>query len=288
MVAIRATIDTAATLLLECSFVPSWTLLHSRSRLIAAKLHSRWRTRSPLILNKPPPPIAQGGSGTLPPEPRKLILTASGGPFRTWSKDRIAAATPQCALAHPTWEMGAKISIDSATMMNKALEVIEARWLFDLPADQIEVVVHPQSIIHSMVEFADGSVISQMSPPDMRLPIQYALTYPRRLPCPAPPFDRTRPWDLTLEVADRDRFPALDLGFEVAAVGGSAGAVVNAANEVAVGLFLEGQIRFTDIVAGCRDVLHAHHHETQPTLTRLLELDQWARDQMRCRFKVTS
>lgn len=119
--------------------------------------------------------------------PKKLILTASGGPFRTWTREQMAAATPESALAHPTWDMGPKITIDSATMMNKALEIIEARWLFGLPAEAIEVVVHPQSIIHSMVEFEDGSVIAQLSPPDMRLPIQYALTYPRRLPCTSPP-----------------------------------------------------------------------------------------------------
>ncbi len=219
------------------------------------------------------------------PKPRKLILTASGGPFRTWSADQIAGATIQSALAHPTWQMGPKISIDSATMMNKALEIIEARWLFDLPADAIEVVVHPQSIIHSMVEFDDGSVIAQLSPPDMKLPIQYALTYPRRLPCPSPPLDRSRRYDLTLEPADRDRFPALGLGFDVAAAGGTAGAVVNAANEQAVGLFLDGQIRFTDIVAACRDVLENHTHETDPPLARLVELDGWARDETRKRFR---
>ncbi len=218
--------------------------------------------------------------------PKKLILTASGGPFRTWTRAQMEAATPKSALAHPTWEMGPKITIDSATMMNKSLEIIEARWLFGLTADAIEVVVHPQSIIHSMVEFEDGSVIAQLSPPDMRLPIQYALTYPRRLPCETPPLDRQRSWDLTLEVADRDRFPALDLGFEVAAAGGTAGAVLNAANEEAVGLFLQGQIRFTDIVAGCRDVLNSHSHESDPPLQRLLELDRWARTELRRRFKV--
>lgn len=218
--------------------------------------------------------------------PKKLILTASGGPFRSWTRKQMEAATPQSALAHPTWKMGPKITIDSATMMNKSLEVIEARWLFGLTADAIEVVVHPQSIIHSMVEFEDGSVIAQLSPPDMRLPIQYALTWPRRLPCESPPLDRQRSWDLTLEVADRDRFPALDLGFEVAAAAGTAGAVLNAANEEAVGLFLQGQIRFTDIVAGCRDVLNSHSHESDPPLKRLLELDRWARDEVRRRFKV--
>ena len=198
----------------------------------------------------------------------------------------MEAATPESALAHPTWEMGRKITIDSATMMNKSLEIIEARWLFGVPAESIEVVVHPQSIIHSMVEFEDGSVIAQLSPPDMRLPIQYALTYPRRLPCETPPLDRPADWDLSLEAADRERFPALDLGFEVAAAGGTAGVVLNAANEEAVGLFLRGQIRFTDIVAGCRDVLESHAFEPDPPLTRLLELDRWARGELRRRFKL--
>jgi 1-deoxy-D-xylulose-5-phosphate reductoisomerase len=184
--------------------------------------------------------------------------------------------------------MGPKITVDSATMMNKALEIIEARWLFDLPASSIEVIVHPQSIIHSLVEFEDGSVLAQLSPPDMRLPIQYALTYPRRLPCQTEPLDRTRGWQLDLEVADRERFPALDLGFEVAEAGGTAGAVLNAANEEAVGLFLRGQIRFTDIVTGCRDVLESHDYEPSPPLSRLLELDRWARTELLRRFSASS
>jgi 1-deoxy-D-xylulose-5-phosphate reductoisomerase len=227
-------------------------------------------------------------SGSQPPRAKRLILTASGGPFREWTYEQMKAATPASALAHPTWEMGPKITIDSATMMNKSLEVIEARWLFDLPADAIEVVVHPQSIIHSMVEFEDGSVIAQLSPPDMRLPIQYALTYPRRLPCPSPGLDRTRPWDLQLQPADRERFPSLNLGFEVAAAGGTAGAVVNAANEEAVGLFLDGQIRFTDIVPACRKVLENHTFEAEPPLERLLELDRWARKEVKRRYRCSS
>ena len=213
--------------------------------------------------------------------PKRLILTASGGPFREWTTEQMREATPDSALAHPTWEMGQKITIDSATMMNKALEVIEARWLFDVGPEAIEVVVHPQSIIHSMVEFEDGSVIAQLSPPDMRLPIQYALTYPRRLPCQAPPLDRQKSWDLSLQPADRERFPALDLGFEVAAAGGTAGAVVNAANEEAVGLFLGGQIRFTDIVPACRAALENHTHEADPPLERLIKLDRWAREEVK-------
>jgi 1-deoxy-D-xylulose-5-phosphate reductoisomerase len=211
--------------------------------------------------------------------PKKLILTASGGPFRSASRSEMENASPERALAHPTWKMGRKISIDSATMMNKALEIIEARWLFDVSADQIEVVVHPQSIIHSMVEFVDGSVLAQMSPPDMRLPIQYALTHPRRLPCPAPDLDRKKSWDLSLDPVDLDRFPALELGFEVAQAGGTAGAVVNAANEKAVGLFLDGQIRFTDIVPVCQKVLKNHTFDQHPTLSRLSQLDHWARQE---------
>ena len=223
-----------------------------------------------------------------PPKATRLILTASGGPFREWSTEKMRDATPKSALAHPTWDMGPKITIDSATMMNKSLEVIEARWLFDLPADSIEVVVHPQSIIHSMVEFEDGSVIAQLSPPDMRLPIQYALTYPRRLPCQSPPLDRTQPWDLQLLPADRERFPALELGFEVARAGGTAGAVVNAANEEAVGLFLDGQIRFTDIVMACRKVLENHTFEADPPLQRLLQLDRWARSEVQRQCRCNS
>ncbi|MDV6034013.1 MAG: 1-deoxy-D-xylulose-5-phosphate reductoisomerase [Phycisphaera sp. RhM] len=224
-----------------------------------------------------------------PSPAKRLILTASGGPFRSASAAEMRNATPDCALAHPTWQMGRKISIDSATMMNKALEIIEARWLFDVSADQIEVMIHPQSIIHSMVEFQDSSVLAQLSPPDMRLPIQYALTHPRRLPCPTPPLDRQQTWDLSLQPVDFDRFPALTLGFEVARAGGTAGAVVNAANEVAVGLFLDGEIRFTDIVPLCQKMLENHTFEQRPGLARLLELDQWARQETRhCAERLSS
>lgn len=212
------------------------------------------------------------------PGVRRLILTASGGPFRDSTVEQMRDATPAQALNHPTWDMGRKITIDSATMMNKALEIIEAKWLFDVPHDRIEVVVHPQSIIHSLVEFEDGSVIAQLSPPDMRLPIQYALTYPQRLPCPAPVLDRGHFWEMTLSPADYERFPALALGFEVAQMGGTAGVVINGANEAAVPLFLAGKIRFTDIAELCRETLRSHHHELQPTLPRLLELDTWSRD----------
>ncbi|MEM9827605.1 MAG: 1-deoxy-D-xylulose-5-phosphate reductoisomerase [Planctomycetota bacterium] len=208
---------------------------------------------------------------------RKIILTASGGPFRQWTLQQMRDATPQQAMRHPTWDMGAKITIDSATMMNKALEIIEARWLFDLPADRIEVMVHPQSIIHSMIECMDGSLIAQMGPPDMKLPIQLALTHPRRLPGITPTLDRSQCYDLNLSVADRERFPALDLGFEVAAAGGTAGVVLNAANERAVECFIAGKIRFTEIVSGTRKVLEMHDFESRPGLSRLRELDAWSR-----------
>jgi 1-deoxy-D-xylulose-5-phosphate reductoisomerase len=210
----------------------------------------------------------------------RLILTASGGPMRCWTREKMSNATPEQALAHPTWRMGKKITIDSATMMNKALEIIEARWLFGFPADMIEVVVHPQSVVHSMVEFVDGSVISQMSPPDMRLPIQYALTHPVRLPGPARRLDRTQVWDLHFEPVDRERFPAIDLGFEVARSGGTAGAVINAANEEAVEQFLARKIRITDIVTICREVLRQHEFHSQPDLDCLLRLDRWARKEV--------
>ncbi len=211
---------------------------------------------------------------------QRIVLTASGGPFRTWSQQRLQKVTVADALSHPTWTMGRKITVDSATMMNKALEIIEARWLFDMPADRIDVVVHPQSIVHSMVEFADGSVISQMSPPDMRLPIQYALTYPDRNACPCPKMDWTRATDLSFEPVDLDRFPAVSLGWEVARRGGSTGAVVNAANEAAVAMFLDGKLRFVDIVPACRSVLNEHHFEPAPNLEQLIELDAWARDEI--------
>lgn len=213
-------------------------------------------------------------------EVARIILTASGGPFRTWSRSRIENAGIDDALAHPTWRMGRKISIDSATMMNKALEVIEARWLFNLPPEKIQVVIHPQSIIHSMVEFVDGSVVAQLSPPDMRLPIQYALTYPDRMACPCPKMDWSQNVALEWEPVDLERFPALELGWQVAGRGGSCGAVLNAANEAAVQLFLAGDIRFIDIVAGCRRVLDNHNFDPSPELGELMRLDRWAREEI--------
>jgi 1-deoxy-D-xylulose-5-phosphate reductoisomerase len=221
--------------------------------------------------------VFQALRGGQPQEVKRIILTASGGPFLRKTSQEIEDVTVEQALAHPTWDMGPKITVDSATMMNKALEVIEARWLFDLPPEKIEVVVHPQSIVHSMVEYKDGSVIAQMSPPDMKLPIQYALTFPDRLEGPATKLDFTQAIDLRFEPVDRARFPALSLGYEVARAGGTSGAVLNAANEAAVDGFLDGQIGFNDIVPACRAVLDNHDFDETPTLQRLVELDAWAR-----------
>ena len=218
--------------------------------------------------------------GTTPKEVKRVILTASGGSLRSWPKERLSTATADDALAHPTWQMGKKITVDSATMMNKALEVIEAKWLFDLSAEQILVVIHPQSVIHSMVEFVDGSVVAQLCPPDMRLPIQYALTYPERQEGPADSMDWTKPMSLDWQPIDFERYPALELGFEVAKQGGTSGAVLNAANEAAVELFLQGHIRFTAIAESCRQVLHSHTFEPQPSLDDLMSLDRWARKEL--------
>ena len=212
---------------------------------------------------------------------KRIILTASGGPFRGWSKSRLETeVTIERALAHPTWQMGPKITVDSATMMNKALEIIEARWLFGLDADQISVVVHPQSIVHSLVEFVDGSVVAQLSPPDMKLPIQYALTYPERWPGISPTMDWSASHQFDFFAPDFDAFPALQLGFEVARRGGSSGAVLNAANEVAVQRFLEGSLKFTDIPRACREILNAHNDDPSPTLSELLRQDARAREEM--------
>ena len=180
-------------------------------------------------------------------EVRRILLTASGGPFRTLKAEDLGRVTVAEALNHPTWRMGAKITVDSATLMNKGLEVIEARWLFDVRAEQVQVVVHPQSVIHSMVEYVDGSVIAQLGVPDMGIPILYALTYPRRLHCPAERLDLTRIASLSFEEPDVERFPCLALARQALLEGGCAPVVLNAANEMAVAAFLEGKIRFTQI-----------------------------------------
>jgi 1-deoxy-D-xylulose-5-phosphate reductoisomerase len=212
-------------------------------------------------------------------EVSRVILTASGGPFRTRPIETLAEATIDEALAHPTWNMGPKITIDSATMMNKALEVIEAHWLFQMSTDQIDVVIHPQSMVHSMVEYQDGSVIAQISPPDMRLPIQYALTYPERLPGPCRKLNLKERSTWEFAEPDGARYPALRLGYEVIRRGGTSGSALNAANEVAVERFLQRSIRFTDIVSLCEAILSRHPFVAKPTLEDLMQVDRWARQE---------
>ncbi len=216
-------------------------------------------------------------------EVRRVILTASGGPFLNHSPAQLAQVTVADALDHPTWAMGPKITIDSATLMNKALEIIEARWLFDLGPEQISVLIHPQSVVHSMVEYIDGAVIAQMSLPDMKLPIQYALTWPERREGMAAKMDWRESLELHFEPPDFQRFPALRLGLEVARAGGTAGAVLNGANEAAVAAFLQGRLAFNQIVPTCEKILQNHAYDPQPTLDQLLRLDQWARQEvLRC------
>lgn len=224
--------------------------------------------------------IAQAMRSGQRSEVKRVILTSSGGPFRGKTRRELAEVTPEQALKHPTWQMGPKITIDSATLMNKALEVIEARWLFGLEPEQIDVVVHPESIVHSMVEFADGSVIAQLSPPDMRLPIQYALNHPDRVEGPSLRLDLTRAMALHFEPPDRETFPALDLAFEVMTLGGTAGAAFNAANEAAVARFLDGDLAFLDIPRACRAVLENHPFDPSPTLDQLWKVDAWARQEV--------
>jgi len=208
----------------------------------------------------------------------KIILTASGGPFRNFEKEELETVTVDMALRHPNWEMGSKITIDSATLMNKGLEVIEAKWLFGVNYSQIEVVIHPQSVIHSAVEFMDGSVIAQLGLPDMRLPIQYALTYPRRVSGSIPRLNLTDLQGLTFEAPDTDKFPALRLAFEAGRAGGTMPAVLNAANEVAVDSFLKGLLHFKNIPVVVGSVMEKHNRESGLELGEIMEADRWARE----------
>lgn len=213
---------------------------------------------------------------------RRLILTASGGPFRKMSVDKMKQVTPEQALAHPTWNMGPKVTIDSATLMNKGFEAIELRWLFNMPIDDIEVVIHPQSIIHSMVEFADGSVKAQLSLPDMRFPIQYAIFHPERVQNDTLPhldFLDSTASALTFEKPDTDKFPCLRLAFEASRRGGTYPAVLAAADEVAVDRFLKGQIRFTDIARIISKALNGHRGVSKPSLDEILAADARAREE---------
>lgn len=209
-------------------------------------------------------------------EVKRLILTASGGPFLRKSKEELKEITVEEALSHPTWEMGKKITIDSATLMNKGLEVIEAHWLFGIPPDRIKVLIHPQSIVHSMVEFVDGSVIAQMSLPDMKLPIQYALFYPQRVFSNNTSLDLTKTGHLTFLEPDTEKFPCLHLAYQALEMGGTAPAVLNAANEVAVGAFLACRIGFPDIEKIVQKALKQHQVKLYPDLDDILNADKWA------------
>ncbi len=210
---------------------------------------------------------------------RRIILTASGGPFHRYSRKRMAGITAADALNHPTWKMGAKVTIDSATLMNKGLEVIEAHWLFNMPIDDITILVHPQSIIHSMVEFADGSVKAQMSCPDMRLPIQYALTYPERTENPKlPRLDWDKIKGFTFEPPDMDKFPSLGLAIAAGKEGGTCPAVLCAADETAVDMFLAGRIQFSDIPRLVKLTLQKHQTIKHPSVQDIIAADKWGRE----------
>jgi 1-deoxy-D-xylulose-5-phosphate reductoisomerase len=215
--------------------------------------------------------------GAQPEEVRRIILTASGGPFRTWTLERMRAATPEEAVAHPNWSMGAKISVDSATLMNKGLELIEAYHLFSVAPGQLEVVVHPQSIVHSLVEYCDGSMLAQLGPADMRVPIAYTLAWPRRMATPCTGLDLVALGRLDFEKPDLERFPALALAQQALAKGGAAPAILNAANEVAVASFLAQGIAFLDIAALVGDVLAAYDPPAPATIEDVLAVDAEAR-----------
>ncbi len=225
--------------------------------------------------------IFQALAGQRPEDVSRLVLTCSGGPFRNWPAERIAQASVEEALAHPNWDMGAKITVDSATLMNKALEIVEARWLFDVPPERIDVVVHPQSIVHSLVEFVDRSVLAQLGLPDMRVPIAVALAYPERLALEIPSLDLAATARLDFEEPDRKRFPALDLGTRALAGSEAGPAVLNAANEVSVASFLAGEISLPRISEVNGEVLEAHLAEQSGAMVRSLDevlaADSWAR-----------
>lgn len=215
----------------------------------------------------------------------KIILTSSGGPLRGARVDDLQNVTLEQAMAHPVWDMGPKITVDSATMMNKALEIIEARWLFDIPVDKIEVLIHPESIVHSLVEFVDGSMVAQLGEPDMCLPIQYALTYPKRVNGISKHLKLEDIGRLTFEKPNMETFRALSLAYEVGGTGGTAAAVFNAANEAAVEEFLAGEIRFVEIIELVERCLNKHDAKMDATLEELLEADAWARREIKGSIK---
>lgn len=217
----------------------------------------------------------------------RLILTASGGPFRTANSETIRAATPAQAVAHPNWSMGAKISVDSATLMNKGLELIEAHYLFRLPSERIDILIHPQSVIHSMVEFVDRSVLAQLGSPDMRIPIAYTLAWPERMESPAKPLDLVAIARLDFEAPDLQRFPALKLAREALEAGGAAPIVLNAANEIAVASFLAEEIRFPDIARIVEQTLAASRFDAPGSIDDVLEIDRVTRENARSMMKVS-
>ena len=231
--------------------------------------------------------IFQCLAGSRSQDVSRIILTASGGPFRTASAETIRNASPAEAVAHPNWSMGAKISVDSATLMNKGLELIEAHYLFGLPSAQLDVVIHPQSVIHSMVEFVDGSVLAQLGSPDMRIPIAYALAWPERMPSPAQRLDFAATARLDFEAPDLYRFPALRLAREALEAGGAAPAVLNAANEVAVASFLSGEIGFADISEVVQEALSGSSYDEPVAIGDVLEIDRATRDRTRAMMKAS-
>ncbi len=223
--------------------------------------------------------IFQCIGSTPPSQVKRLLLTASGGPFWGKSREELEKVTPSQALKHPNWKMGKKITIDSATLMNKGLEVIEARWLFGMDADSIEVVIHPQSIVHSMVELVDGAVLAQLGNPDMKLPIQYALTYPERMPSGLPRFNPVETGRLEFFKPDLETFPSLRLAYQVLREGGTMTAVLNGANEAVVELFLKGAVPFNSIPVVVERVLQKHNNHKNPCLDDIIYWDKWSRSQ---------
>lgn len=209
---------------------------------------------------------------------KRLLITASGGPFRGYTTEQLAAITVEQCLRHPNWSMGKKITVDSATLVNKGLEVIEAKWLFGIEYDNIDVVVHPQSIVHSMVEFVDGSTIAQLGKPDMRLPIQYAFTYPKRISSPAPVMDWTQLTSLEFMAPDKKTFRGLELAYQVGRCGGTLPCVFNAANEIAVNAFLTGKLPFLEIVTVIENTVNRHQNVIAPSLPAIFTADLWARE----------
>ena len=251
----------------------------------AVMAEAKKRKRQVLPVDSEHNAIFQCLQGANEKEVRKVILTASGGPFRQSRAAELEKVTVAQALKHPTWSMGKKITIDSATRFNKGLEMIEAHWLFGLPMKQVEVVVHPQSIVHSMVEFIDGSVLAQLSVTDMCFPIQYAVTFPERMPSGLPPLDLAKLGSLTFEAPDEKRFPALRLAREAGEAGGTLPGVFNAANEVAVEAFLAEQISFPRIWGMVEEVMQKHTTLSSPDLEAIIEADRWARSEAKVRLE---